>query len=125
MANEQMGNHPKAIQEFEQTIRLAGPMPVYAAALAHAYVVAGRTGEGRQMLATLEKRALTSYISPVDLAMIYAALGDKKKAFDLLEVGYTRHDVVLITMHADPRFDTLRSDPRWTELTRRIGFPKN
>jgi TolB-like protein len=125
MAHEQMGHHREAIQEFEQTIRSAGPMPVYAAALAHAYVVAGRTHEGRQMLATLEKRALTSYVSPVDLAMIYAALGDKEKAFRLLEEGYRRHDVVLITMYADPRFDTLRSDPRWTELTRRIGFPQS
>ena len=51
-------------------------------------------------------------------------LGDKDHAFEWLNTAYQEHDVWLIALRTDPRFDSLRSDPRYAELVRKIGFPQ-
>ena len=55
---------------------------------------------------------------------MYAELGDKKDAFEWLNTAYQEHDFLMITLRTDFTMDTLRSDPRYTELVRKIGFPQ-
>jgi serine/threonine-protein kinase len=123
MAYEQAARLPEAIQEFEETIRRAGPIPVYSAALGHAYAVAGQGGQARRILAELEARAQREYISPVDIAMIYGGLGERDRAFQWLERGLAGRAYSLIFLPTDPRFDPLRSDERYAALMRRVGLP--
>jgi hypothetical protein len=52
----------------------------------------------------------------------YAMLGDKNAAFANLEEEFVRHGVV--DMNIEPKFDGIRSDPRFTDLLHRIGLPK-
>ena len=52
-------------------------------------------------------------------------LGDEERAFELLEQGYEERDGNLVFLAVDPTFDPLRSDPRFDDLLRRIGFPEN
>ena len=59
------------------------------------------------------------------LAAQYAELGDKERAFACLEKAYQEHDPWLPMDMAAPRFDPLRSDPRFQDLLRRIGLPVN
>ncbi|MGH9717256.1 MAG: TPR end-of-group domain-containing protein, partial [Candidatus Acidiferrales bacterium] len=65
----------------------------------------------------------TAY-DPVDAAAYYALLGDKNDAFVWLEKAYELHESALESLNADPDFDRLRSDPRYADLVRRIGFPQ-
>ncbi|MGA9883777.1 MAG: protein kinase [Candidatus Acidiferrales bacterium] len=65
----------------------------------------------------------TAY-DPVDAAAYYALLGDKNDAFVWLEKAYELHESALESLNADPDFDSLRSDPRYADLVRRIGFPQ-
>jgi len=74
-------------------------------------------------------RLITSESRPVkmsdsDVATYYAALGNKDKAFSLLSRAYDARDGQLLWLKIDPLFDSLRDDPRFQELTRKVGFPQ-
>jgi eukaryotic-like serine/threonine-protein kinase len=121
MAFEQTGRRHEAVQEFEQTIAQAGRAPVYVAALGHAYAVAGRRGDAERMLGELRERASSTYISPFDVATVYVGLGKVNETFEWLERSYKERGFGLLFMNVDPRFDPVRSDPRFSDLLRRIG----
>jgi eukaryotic-like serine/threonine-protein kinase len=123
MSYEQTGRLPEAIQEFKETIKQAGPIPVYSAALGHAHAIAGQRAEAHRILAELEVRAKREYISPVDIAMIYSGLGEQDRAFEWLERGFAGRAYALVFLPTDPRFDRLRSDKRYAALMRRVGLP--
>jgi len=58
------------------------------------------------------------------MADLYFLLGDKDQAFALLEKAYNEHDNMIVLLKIDPYFDSLRSDRRFTDLLRRVGFPQ-
>ena len=62
--------------------------------------------------------------SPWMIAVAYTAIGETEEAFAWLERGYRGRDPVMIGLKANPNFDPLRSDPRFDDLLRRIGFPE-
>jgi hypothetical protein len=63
------------------------------------------------------------YVSWVDIAPICAGLGDDDQAFFSLQRAYDQHDTKLIRVNVEPRFDSLRADPRFSDLLHRIGLP--
>jgi len=114
----------EAIAEYQKAIPLSGDSPDEPASLAFAYAVGGNQDEARITLDGLKRRTSGSYVPPSLIASIYGALGEKDKAFDLLEQGFRERDSVLVYLKVDPMFDPLRSDPRFPVLQKRIGlFP--
>jgi tetratricopeptide (TPR) repeat protein len=65
----------------------------------------------------------TSYGSPYEIARFYADLGDKEKAFQWLDTAYREHDFLLRELNTAFQVDSLRSDPRFAELVRKVGLP--
>jgi len=63
------------------------------------------------------------YVSPTMIALIYSALGNSDKAFEWLDTADKAHDLNIVRIKEDFRFNSLRSDPRFTALVRRIGIP--
>ncbi|MGA7243467.1 MAG: winged helix-turn-helix domain-containing protein [Terracidiphilus sp.] len=63
------------------------------------------------------------YVSPVDLAELYAQLGDGAKTLALLDEAYQQHAAGLLWIQADSAYDFLHADPRWRSLIQRIGLP--
>jgi hypothetical protein len=49
-------------------------------------------------------------------------LGEKDKTFALLERGFQERSACMVWTKIDPQLDPLRSDPRYTDLIRRLGF---
>ena len=49
-------------------------------------------------------------------------MGNKDQAFAYLEKAYLQHSSILVTLKVEPRFDPLRSDPRYQDLLRRVGL---
>ena len=119
---EQKGRYDEAIAEFNQVINLSGGKPLGIAALARAYALAGKREEAKKRLAELLELSKQRYVSPASVAVVYAALDDKDQAFAWLDQADKARDLALVRFKVDSRFDSLRSDPRFAELVRRIGL---
>lgn len=119
---EQKKMRDQAVVEFKRAVEAAQGDPFFVAALGHAYAVAGNRREAEKILQTLSDRAKKSYVSPFDLALIYAALGEKDKAFALLDKAVAERSTFLVYTKWEPRLDPLRSDPRFQDLLKRIGL---
>jgi predicted Zn-dependent protease len=91
--------------------------------LAHAYSAAGKKAEAEKILRDLERKAKHTPASPYTMATIYAGLGENDKAFEFLEKSYSEKSLILpSSLKSDLLLDTLRPDPRFQNLVRRIGL---
>ncbi len=95
-----------------------GPLAV---PLARAYAGAGRREDALRILEEVRGSALY----PLSVAHVYAALGEADVTFEWLEKAYERRSLALTWIGVYPGFDPLRSDPRFDDLLRRIGFPES
>jgi tetratricopeptide (TPR) repeat protein len=91
--------------------------------LGQAYATAGNRDEAQKALAELQELSKQRYVSPSVFALIYAALGDKDQAFAWLDKSIDEHDLITARLKVDMRFNSLRSDPRFAELVKRVGLP--
>jgi len=116
------GRHQEAISEL-QAMDTVQDYRELAAALGSIYASAGYERALQLYAARLQVYARTSYIPEWYIASIYGFLGDKDQAFVWLEKTYESRDG--IDTLADPMWDPLRSDPRFTDLVRRVGLPSS
>ena len=122
MSYAQLGRGREALGEFQVALRQAGPTPVYRAATAYAHGLVGEREQARAIALELEQEARTRPVSRVEIAAIYAALGDDGRCFDWLEAAFQQRDPLMVYLAVDPRFDPVRADARFRDLLRRIGF---
>jgi hypothetical protein len=100
-----------------------GKNPRAVAHLGYAYAVAGRTADAQAALAQLKEMSTRQYVHPVLVARVCAGLGQRQEAFEWLEAGYRVRSRDLLELKYDPRLASLRTDPRFVDLLRRIGLP--
>ena len=123
------GDHkyPQAIQEMNAAAQLAGDKNYAeeAAAFDAGFRSGGWPAAERKAIevALAQSKAKADYVSPYSIAELYADSGDKDHAFEWLNVAYQEHDG-LIALRTDFTFDSLRSDPRYAELVRKVGLPQ-
>jgi tetratricopeptide (TPR) repeat protein len=119
------GQTSQAIPAYQKAVELSQGDSDTIAALAHAYATTGRKAEAQKILHKWLRQSETSYVSPYMIATVYAGLGGKDKAFEYLERAYQeRSPDLTYFLRADLRVDSLRSDPRFHDLMRRMNFPK-
>jgi len=106
---------------WENYLRLSGD-PASAAAFQRAYRVGGRKAALHWQLDQLQRKARTAYVSPVDLALIHAQLGDREQTLSLLEQGVREHSPLLLWIHFDPAYDFLNNDERYRSIVQRIAI---
>jgi Tfp pilus assembly protein PilF len=124
VAYEGSGQTLLAIPEYQKAVEYSGNDADPTAALAYAYARTGKRAEAEKILRDLLEQSKTSYVSPYMVATIYAGLGNKHEAFEFLEKAYDERSTDLsYFLKADLRMDTLRSDPRFQDLVKRMGFP--
>ncbi len=116
--------YPEAMAEFEKAVTASGRGTPALASLAYAYAVQGKKAEAQKVLDQLTELSKKKYFQPRLLARIYVGLGDKDKAFEYLEKSYEDRSIEtgFGTINVDPNFDSLRSDPRYTDLLRRMNL---
>jgi len=122
MAYEQKGQLPEAIGDYEEAVRRTHRSPNNVASLGHAYALAGRKAEARQIADELAPRAASGSISPFYLVLVYVGLGEKATALDWLEKAYQAHSGSVRYLKVDRRLEPLRSEPRYQDLMRRVGL---
>jgi tetratricopeptide (TPR) repeat protein len=124
IAYAQNGMYEKAVAEINKAIILSGNSTHVIAALGRAHALSGKRAEAQKVIAELLEIARQRYVSPLDIAIIYATLGDSDKAFSWLEKAYEEHACWLIELGIEPCWDKLHSDPRFTQLLGRVGLPQ-
>ena len=75
-------------------------------------------------VSNLLERSKKGYVRPYTIASFYARLGQKDEAFVWLEKAYQDRDYQMTELNVRPEMDSLRSDPRFAELVRKVGLPK-
>lgn len=118
----QQRKYDEAILELKTAVSLADQSTETLAALAMAYAAAGKKKPAQQILAKLQQLAGKRYVLPYNVAKIHAAGADRDKAFEWLERAYEGGNPDLIELNSEPIFDGLRSEPRFSNLMRRIGW---
>src|SRR6266446_6835641 len=122
---EGTGKLLEAISEYQKAIEVSNGDQDATASLAHAFAAIGRRAEAEKILHDFERKSKSGYVSPYMIATIYAGLGEKDKAFAFLERAYQERSLdVSWFLKADLRIVNLRSDPRFQDLVRRVGYPQ-
>src|SRR2546430_15240734 len=98
------------------------PIPLVIGALGYAYAKSRRKDEARKLLTELKELSKRRYVASNWIAMIHVGLDEKDEAFAWLEKAYQERSWFLVWIKMDPQVDSLRSDSRFTDLMRRIGF---
>jgi len=119
------GNHSEAIAELRKSVELTSQRDRYAvAALGYGYALAGRRAEASAVLKDLDAMYDRHEALGQDLAAVYAGLGDKDQAFVWLEKDFQAHSGLLVRIRWLSPFESLRGDPRYADLRRRMGLPQ-
>jgi eukaryotic-like serine/threonine-protein kinase len=120
----QIGKLDEATKTLKQAVASSGHNPETKAALGHAYAIAGQKKKAIAALNELKTESARRYVSPVLITQISVGLEDWDEAFKQLEKAYEQRSTDLIWIKTKPVFDPIRSDPRYNDICRRIGFPK-
>ena len=115
----QQGKFQEAIEELKKA---GGFTAEPYATLGYVFGRMGRAADARKVIAGLHDQSQNGFVAPTNFAKVYIGLGDKDQAFAWLEKGYQQRDFWLGFLKGDPIFDSLRSDPRFQDLVRRMGF---
>jgi tetratricopeptide (TPR) repeat protein len=116
------GLYREAVAEYHMAIKLGDASNEVQIRLGAAYAKMGERERALDILKGLQTS--DRYVSAGQLAILYAALGEGEQAFASLERAYTDHSPSLQFLKVDPAFDSLRSDPRFADLIRRVGLPQ-
>jgi CheY-like chemotaxis protein/TolB-like protein/Tfp pilus assembly protein PilF len=114
--------YAEAIAAYRQAATLGLDTPATRISLGTAYARAGQNDRARTILEEL--RASPEHVSPGERAILLAALGEREEAFTSLEEAYRAHDGHLQHLGVDPGYDSLRADPRFQDLLRRVGLAR-
>jgi adenylate cyclase len=117
------GRSEEAITKCEESVRLFGKAPMLAAALGMIYARTGRTAEARAVLVQLDQAAASMYVSPLNRALVYTGLGETDEAIQWLERAIEARDPHILHLPVKPVWDSLRGDPRFDGLLRKMRLP--
>jgi eukaryotic-like serine/threonine-protein kinase len=118
----QMGRLSEAVAETQKGAQLSDS-PLARAVMGYAFAVAGRRSEARKIADELAAKRGQNYLCPFEIGTIHISLGEKDEAFRWLERAYDERSDCIPGLKFDPRLDPIRSDPRYQDLVRRVGFP--
>jgi Flp pilus assembly protein TadD len=107
---------------LQRAVTLSGRHPDTVAHLASVFALQRRPAEARRLLEELNQNLVTGYMPAFNRALVYAALGDRAAAFHSLEQAFNERYGPLALIRVEPDLASLRGDPRFAELVRKI-FP--
>ncbi len=122
LAYTQQGKYEEAISTLQKVDARGGYIPNTKALLGYSYAASGRRAEARQILDALDELSKEQYVSAFHKAAIHTGLGEKDQALELLEQAYEERVWMMRLLKVEPMFDPLRSDPRFTELLKKVGL---
>ncbi|HEV2195526.1 MAG TPA: winged helix-turn-helix domain-containing protein [Candidatus Acidoferrum sp.] len=123
LSEVQKGQFREATQEIGP-VKFPEAAPIDVATTVSILALAGETTRARSLEKSLQVQMTQRYICPYEVATGYTALGKKDDAFKWLQKSYEARSICVIWLNSEPRFDPLRSDPRFAALVRQVGLPE-
>jgi serine/threonine protein kinase/TolB-like protein/Flp pilus assembly protein TadD len=121
----QKSNYNEALKILSRASLFSKGNPVIVAAIGYTYALAGRQEDAHNMVELLIEKSEEEYVSPFWMAVVYVGLNNYKQAMLWLERAYEDRDGAIIYLDVIPIFDPLRSDQRFINLLKKIGFNSN
>jgi hypothetical protein len=98
--------------------------PESAEAFAAGYRKAKVKGAAIALIEVLKSTSQKEYVSPYEIAVYYALMGDRDHTFEWLEKAYKERSGRLEYVKVEEFFEPFHSDPRYTDLLKRMGLPQ-
>jgi tetratricopeptide (TPR) repeat protein len=119
------GKFPEAIEELQTALKMLGPGNSYGIdILGYTYARSGKRDEALNVLNRLLALSRQGMSVSVQIAGVYAGLGEKDKAFEWLERGYGERNRFMLDLKVGHYWEGLRADARYTALLKKIGLAK-
>jgi TolB-like protein/Tfp pilus assembly protein PilF len=120
------GKYDLWLDEWQRAASLNGDAEdlALARAVAHEYAKRGFRGAMKRLVELQEEQSKRFYLDPALIALNYAAMGEKDQAFAWLEKAAAEKSAFIGYLKVDPHYDSLRSDPRYAALLKRMGLPQ-
>jgi TolB-like protein/tetratricopeptide (TPR) repeat protein len=115
----ELGNYPEALKNFQKSLKNQYNVEVLSM-IGYVYALEGKKVEACEIIKQIESKNDNNY--PIQIAKIYLALGEQEIVYDLLEQAFEQHESDLLAINTDPRWKTLRNEPRFIELCIRVGL---
>ncbi len=114
------GMYAKAVAEARKARELAPVLTIATAYGSYALAKSGKQAEARAELESLLKLSTTHFVPPCHIALIYNGLGETEEVFAWLERGFQQRDPKMTFLKVEPKWNNLRSDPRFISLLKRM-----
>jgi TolB-like protein/Tfp pilus assembly protein PilF len=117
------GRYDEAIAELEIASDLAKDV-IHSGSLGLAYAMAGRREAALRVLEMLTETAKQQEVASYQFAIVHMGLGNRDEAFEWLERSYANREFPMAILKFSESMGSIRDDPRFDDLLRRIGFPE-
>ena len=123
VVHERAGRYAQAIACIEKCVASNLMHTIPLGVLGHTYAITGRNDKAAELLARLEDLEKTRPAAHFTKALIYAGLCDMQAALQCLEKAYEDRSPWLYMLNWYPWLESLRGEPRFQDLVRRVGLP--
>ena len=123
LAFEQTRRYADAETAFHEALSATKQDLIIRADAAHLYAVSGQHETALSELAEMQNLSKTRHVSSFGLALICVGLKDDDRAFEYFEKAVQERCDTLVYLNVEPRFDRIRSDPRFKTLLNKVGLP--
>ena len=122
LSYEQLGDYDAAVENMSRAVEISARGTLFVSALGHCFAVSGSHDRAKQLLAELEERSRERYVSPYNVMLVHVGMGAHSQALTWLDRALDERNSALWMAAVEPRFDPLRSDPRFREVLGRHGL---
>jgi serine/threonine-protein kinase len=113
------GKPDQAVDEFKRAPKMGNRM---LSGIASAEAARGNRDSALAVVRRLEAESRQRYVGPETIAAVYFMLGDRDKGFEWLDKAYDARSAYLTLLRSDRRWDSVRDDPRFVALVRKVGI---
>lgn len=124
-AYEQLGRFDSALDALSNAWRLSGGNSKPISLRGYILAKLGKTQDARELLSTLEAVGREQYVPPYSFALVHAGFNQAELALQFLERAHDAHDVHLVYLTMDPKWEPFRANPQFIQLLDRCGFQQS
>jgi len=123
LAYERKKQYSEAIAALEKACSVDNS-PWNLGFLGAVYGIAGQNTDAKRVLEELKELSKHRYVSPYNIAIVYAGLNERDQVFEWLQKAYDARSLGMTLLKAEAIFDNLRADPRYKDLLKRMNLPE-